>query len=95
MLQIQAVMLTSPLFHTALLVPGKSTYMLLLLLICASPLILIASFMKFVYSMVNYASSRLLFLQADFLSTRPAQYKTLQNVCHHCFPLQTPTLFSV
>lgn len=75
MLQIQAVMLTSPLFHTALLVPGKSTYMLLLLLIWESALILIASFVKFVYGMANYASSCLLFLQADVLSTRPAWYK--------------------
>lgn len=75
-MQIQAVMLTNPSFHAVLLVPGKNTHVLLLLLIFASPLILIASFMKYVYGMVNYASSCLLFLQADFLSTRPAWYKT-------------------
>lgn len=94
-LQIQAVMLTNPLFHTVLLLPRKNTYVLLLLLIFASLLILTASFMKYMYGMVNYASSCLLFLQADFLSTRPAWYKTLQHVNRHGFPLQTPTLFSV
>lgn len=69
-------MLTNPLFHTVLLVPGKNTYVLLLLLIFASPLILTASFVKYVCGVANYASSCLLFLQTDFLSTRPAWYKT-------------------
>lgn len=92
MLQMQAVMLTNPLFHTTLLVPGKNTYVLLLLLIFASPFILIASFIMCMvwWIMLLHASY---FLQADFLSTRPTWYKTLQNVSHHCFPLQTPALF--
>lgn len=84
-------MLTNPSFHTVLLVPGKNTYVLLLLLIFASPLILIGSLMKYVYGMVNYASS--LFLQADFLSTRPSGYRTLQDVKPSLLSIANPNPF--
>lgn len=91
-LQIQAVMLTNPLFHTVMCFSGKNTYVFLLLLIFASPLIFLTSFMRHVYG--KLCSFMFLFLQAYFLYKRPAWYKTLQDISHHCFTLQTPTLFS-
>lgn len=86
-LQIQAVVLTNPLFHTVMLFPVEKKYL------CVP--IATHFHISFNIPMVNYAPSCLLFLQAYFLYKRPAWYKTVQDISHCWFMLQTSSLFYI